>query len=89
MVSERVRLHGKDGSGAGLVRVDLEGARPDSAYEVLYVPDGGASRGQPWPLGAIRTDARGAFHGAAPEPLIPLEEGARSGALVLRRLPAT
>ena len=88
MVSDRVQLRGKDGSGAGQVRVDLEGARPDSAYEVLYVPEGGASRGQPWPLGSIRTDARGSYHGAAPEPLIPLEEAARSGTLVLRRLPA-
>ena len=86
LVSDRIRLHGKDGNGAGPVRVDLDGARPGTAYEVLYVPEGGSSRGQPFRLGAIRTDARGAFHGAAAEQMIPLEEAARAGTLVLRRL---
>jgi hypothetical protein len=68
------------------VRIDLEGAQPNSSYAVAFVPE--ANPGVAVALGTIRTDARGAFQGATPQPLSPLAPPDRAGLLVLTRLPA-
>jgi hypothetical protein len=85
LTSALLHVEGPDGSGAGPVRVDLDGAQPNSAYEVAFVP--ASNPGAPVPLGTIRTDGRGAYHGAAPQPLPPIAPPDRAGILVLTRLP--
>lgn len=85
MISDAVRLGGPRGDGAGPVRIDLEGARANASYEVAFVPS--YDPRAVLPLGTIRTDERGVFHGAAPEQVPPLLEHQRAGTLVLRRLP--
>jgi len=85
MISDSVRLQGTRGDGAGPVRVELDGAQPNSVYEVAFVPN--YDPGAVLTLGSVRTDARGAFHGAAPQPVPPLLEIQRTGMLVIRRLP--
>lgn len=78
MVSDAVVVAGADGSGAGPVRVDLQGARPATAYQVLYVPQGTTSVSSvPVSLGVITTDARGVFQGQAPTPLPALPDAGR------------
>ena len=84
MVSEQVRMAGADGTGAGALLLDVEGARPGVPYQVLYVPQ--SNPGVGLILGTVRTDAAGAFKGAAPEPLPPLPDPARLGIVVFRRL---
>lgn len=82
MVSEPVTLTGVDGTGAGPVRVDVAGARPNSVYEVIYVPASNPALAVS--LGTIQTDAAGAFHGSVPQPMPALGEAGRSGVLVIR-----
>ena len=83
-VSNQVRMAGADGTGAGPLLLDVEGARPGAPYQVLYVPQ--SNPGVGLILGTVRTDAAGAFKGAAPEPLPPLPDPARLGIVVFRRL---
>jgi len=83
MVSDSVRLTGINGSGAGPVRLDLEGGHPSTAYEVSYVPASNPTVGVV--LGTVRTDSGGAFKGTAPEPMPAIAEAGRSGVLVLIR----
>jgi len=83
MVSNSVQLTGTNGSGAGPVRLDLEGAHPSTAYEVAYVPASNPTVGVV--LGTVRTDNGGTFKGSAPEPMPAIAEAGRSGVLVLTR----
>ena len=83
MVSETVRLHGSDGSGAGPIRIDLAQAQANSVYDVTYLPTSEANRVVS--LGTIRTSAQGTFTGETPVTMPSLEEAARSGVLVLQR----
>ncbi|HET7769687.1 MAG TPA: hypothetical protein VFN74_13000, partial [Chloroflexota bacterium] len=84
MVSDSIRIAGHDGSGAGPLVLDVEGARPASAYQIVYVPQSNPGLGVI--LGTVRTDAAGAFKGAAPEPLPAIPDVARQGLVVFRRL---
>ena len=84
MVSNPVRITGHDGTGAGPIHLDVEGARAASAYQVLYVPQ--SSLGTDIVLGTVRTDASGAFKGLAPQPLPAIDEARRIGVVVFRRL---
>jgi hypothetical protein len=83
MVSQPMRLAGPEGTGAGPVRLDVEGARPNSTYEVLYVPSSNPTLAVV--LGQVRTDGAGAFKGTAPEPMPAIAEPGRTGHLVLSR----
>ena len=84
MVSDPVQLVGVDGSGAGPLRLDVEGARPNSVYEVMYVPASNPTIGVV--LGNVRTDAAGTFKGGAPEELPAIGAPGRTGVVVFRRL---
>jgi len=83
MVSQTVRLDGPEGTGAGPVQLDVEGARPNSVYDVLYVPSSNPTLAVV--LGQVRTDGAGTFKGAAPEPMPAIAEPGRTGLLVLSR----
>ncbi len=85
MVSDPVQVVGADGTGAGPVRLDVEGARPGSTYEVEYVPGSGAAGSVV--LGRVQTDSAGRFAGAAPEPMPGLDVPGRTGVFVFRRVP--
>lgn len=86
MTSDPMRLQGSDGTGAGPVRIDLEGAQANSGYQVAFVP--ASNPGSAVHLGTIRTDGRGTFHGAAPQPMPPIPPPGRAGVLMLSRLPS-
>ena len=84
LVSGPVQLAGVDGTGAGPVRLDVAGARPNSTYEVQYVPASNPTVGVI--LGRVQTDAAGRFAGTAPEPMPAIAEPGRRGAFAFRRV---
>jgi hypothetical protein len=86
MVSDPVQLIGVGGDGEGPVRLDVEGARANSAYEVNYVPASNPTMGVL--LGTIKTDATGRFSGVVPESMPGIAEPGRTGVILLRRVQA-